>query len=296
MKVAAQADFFIKHYGVEHALKKLKATGYEYITYEISGRYDEPFTTQWTDWDIKEQFSPIGVCATNENLNLAYTTLKSCIYHDLLPETSEARKQMCIQAVKATACMGCPVFAIRPAAMFYKRPDIYEVTKKISWDIFESVKQTADRVGVQLAFVNNNCCYAYGSRIDDLIELSEHFDGKIVIDPMNAYEAHENEMELAKQAGDRLLAFCVTDLEGDEGNPFHFTGKQRTIMPMMGALNYPLIIDRMKAVNQEAIVSVIYNDVLERYVDFVDSEPLMDAFDKLFYKTGCLIADTLDER
>lgn len=292
MNVAAQADFFIKHYGIERALKKLKETGYEYITYQISSQYDEPFTKEWTDQDIRKYFSPIGVCAKAEQMKMVYTTMNAAIYDDVLPETAESRKKMCIQAVKATACMGCPVLAVQPAAMFYKKPEIYEITKEISLNIFKEMKQVADEVGVQLAFINNNNCYAYGSRIEDLLELTELFDGKIIIDPMYAYEAHENEMELAKRAGDKLLAFCVTDIDGDDGNPFHFTGKQRTIMPMMGALNYPLIIDRMKYVNQNAFVSYEYNSVLERYIEFVDSEALMDAFDKLFYKTACLIAGT----
>jgi sugar phosphate isomerase/epimerase len=174
--------------------------------------------------------------------------------------------------------------------MLSKKTEIYEITKEVSLSIFKEMKQVADEVGVQLAFMNNHDCYAYGSRIEDLLELTEMFDGKIVIDPIYACQARENEMELAKRAGDKLLAFSVTDMDVGDGNPFLFTGKQRAIMPMMGALNYPLIIDRMKYVNQNAFVSYEYNSVLKRYVEFVDSEALMDAFDKLFYKTACLIA------
>ena len=283
MNVAAQADFFIKHYGIERALKKLKETGYEYITYQFSSQHDELFTNERTTQEI-------GVSVKTEQMKMVYTTVHTTIYAEVLPETIESYKKMYIQAVRATACMGCPILAVQPAAMLGKRPEIYEITKEISLSIFKELKQVADGVGVQLAFINNHDCYAYGSRIEDLLELTEMFDGKIVIDPMYACQAHENEMELAKCAGDKLLAFCVTDLDVGDGNPFLFTGKQRSIMPMMGALNYPLIIERMKYVNQNAFVSFEYNPVLERYAEFVDSETLMDAFDKLFYKTACLIA------
>lgn len=283
MNVAAQANFFINLYGIERALKKLKETGYEYITYQISSQHDELFTNERTTQEI-------GVCVNAVQMKMAYTTINARIYADVLLETIETYKKMCIQAVKTTACMGCPILAVQPAEMLGKKPEIYEITKEVSLGIFKEMKQVADEVGVQLAFINNHNCYAYGSRIEDLIELTEMFDGKIVIDPMYACQARENEMELAKRAGDKLLAFCVTDIDVGDGNPFLFTGKQRAIMPMMGALNYPLIIDRMKYVNQNAFVSCEYNPVLERYAEFVDSEALMDAFDKLFYKTACLIA------
>lgn len=278
MKVAAQANFFMNLYGTERALRKLRKTGYEYITYQISNQCNECIAQE------------IGTCVKAEHMKIAYTTTDVRMYADVLPATIETYKKMIIQAVKTTACMGCSTLAVQPAEMLGKKPETYEMTKEVTLRVLKEVKQVADGVGVQLAFINNHNCYAYGSRIEDLLELAEIFGGKIVIDPMYACQARENEMELAKQAGDKLLAFCATDIDVGDGNPYLFTGKQRAVMPMMGALNYPVIIDRMKHVNQNAFVSYEYNPVLNHYSEFSESEALMDAFDKLFYKTACLIA------
>lgn len=38
MKLTAQAEFYIEHYGVEEGIKYLKTLGYNQIVYAISGR------------------------------------------------------------------------------------------------------------------------------------------------------------------------------------------------------------------------------------------------------------------
>ena len=84
MKVAAQSDFYFQTYGPEEGIKRLEELGYEYITYTITGRYDQPFATEWTDKELEENYAPIKEAVEKSKLKMLFAVIGTDIYNDVI--------------------------------------------------------------------------------------------------------------------------------------------------------------------------------------------------------------------
>lgn len=287
MKLVAQSDFFIKHCGGIESLDRVKKIGYEYISYTVSDRYDEPFTTQWGDKELEEYFAPIGNAIKERGLKLFYVEVGGDIYNDLLTHTTEARTKMCLQVVKACHYLGCDTVAIKPAKVNRATADAWEITKNMTYQILDQVKAEADKYGIKLAITNNIRCggqYLYGSEPDELLELCERYDAKAIINPSSAFVAHERVGRFISKVGDKLFAFLINDLESSNKNPF---------MPMMGSLDYATIIEALKGADQNAGAVMMCTPVFNRFKQFVDHQGVNDSLDTLLYKMGLVISGNL---
>lgn len=292
MKVAAQADFYFEQYGIEKGLKCLEELGYQYLVYSITGRYDQPFATEWTDKELEEHYALIWKAIENSNMEMFFAILPTDIYLDDLHHTAEARKKMCVQAVKAAAYAGCKILGVRPAILVQSTPDAKEKSKKISCEIFDMMQATANEVGVQLAFINGTNLqgfsygnYCYGSNISELLELAQKYNAKIIIDPVNAYLAHEKVEELIIGAGDKLIGVLLTDIEG---------AGRRPVIPTTGCVNYVDVSEKLKYAHSDAALVAMYTPVYKRYRDFVNKEGLITAIGQLLRKIVCVFAQKAD--
>ena len=282
MRIAAQSDFYFQTYGPEEGIKRIEELGYEYITYTITGRYDQPFTTQWTDKELEENYSPIKKAVENSNLKMLFAVVGTDIYNDVLHFTLEARKKMCVHSVKAAAYAGCKIIAVRPATIVRSTQDAMQKSKDISLEVFDAMKEEADKLGVKLAFINNTRAqnlwggnYCYGSNASDLMELAEKYDAGIVIDPVNANHAMERVEDLLVGVGDKLLGFFLTDIEG--------TTKAHVI-PTLGCLNYGEIARNLKYASEDTALVSMYSPILKRYSDFTGSESFVKTLGELLLK------------
>ena len=282
MKIAAQSDFFFQTYGPEEGIKRIEELGYKYITYTITGRYDQPFTTQWTDKELKEHYSPIKEAMDNSNLEMLFAVVGTDIYNDVLHFTLEARKKMCVHSVKAAAYAGCKILAVRPATIVRATQDAMQKSKAISFEVFDAMKEEADKLGVKLAFINNtksqnlwggNICY--GSNASDLMELAEKYDAGIVIDPVSANHAMERVENLLVGVGDKLIGFFLTDIEGTT---------KANVIPTLGCLNYSDIARNLKYASEDAALVAMYSPILKRYSDFAKNEGFVKTLGELMMK------------
>lgn len=287
MKLAVQSDFFIQNYGLEKGLEYIKTIGYQQMIYNFSERYDGPFATEWTDTELENFYTPIGKAANKIGLDIPFTLVDGAIYNDLLPETFEARKKLCIQALKATAYMGCNVMGIRPVSFYYSHEDVLKTTKDISNGMFQLLKTEADRLGIRLAFVNNNRVrvfssgsYSYGCRISELMELANKYEAGIIIDPVNAHLAGERAEELIIGAGDMLVGVLLRDVETDGETP---------AMTRMGILDYDEISRALKKAEPSATAVMMSNSVHERYADFRAEDSFVTALSELLFEMGNVI-------
>lgn len=287
MRIATQSDFYFQTYGPEEGVKRLEKQGYQYVVYTITGRYDQPFTTQWTDVELEEHYAPVKTAIANSTLEMLFAIVGTDIYNDVLHHTFEARKKMCVHAVKAAAFAGCKILAVRPATIVRGTQDAMEKSKAISLEVFDAMKEEADKLGVKLAFVNNTMSqtlwggnFCYGSTTTDLLELAEKYDAGIVLDPVNANLAMQRVEDLLIGVGDKLIGFLLTDIEGTT---------RTSVLPTMGIINYTEIPNCLKKAPEEAALVVMQTPVLKRYSDFINHEPLVEAVSRFLRKTADVI-------
>ena len=278
MKLASQADYLIQKFGAEESLLRLKTTGYESIVFQIDGRYDEPFTQSWTENDLEQYFQPINTAANQLQMNIPFTILGTAIYNDYSSNTTSARIKMAKQAIKATYYMGSKVMALRPV-FFYCKND-YTLSKQLTYDFMKILKEEAEQHKIQLAFLNNANCYAYGARAEELIELADYFDARIVIDPSIAFYSGARVEELLEKCGKHVIGFLVTDTKNRLEEP---------AFPTQGSLKYEIIKRELEKCNSNAFITMMYSPILKRYADFMKHNGVVDAVDKFLYKLGnCL--------
>jgi len=287
MKIAAQSDFYFQTYGPNEGIKRLEKLGYQYITYTITDRYDQPFTTKWTDTEIKERYEPIKKAVEASNLEMLFAMIGTDIYNDVLHHTFEARKKMCVNAVKAAAYAGCGIIAVRPATIVRAVQNAMEKSKEISLEVFNAMKEEAEKMGVKLAFINNTMSqtlwggnFCYGSTAADLVELSERYDAGIIIDPVSAYNSLQRVEELLVGVGDKLIGFLITDIEG---------ATKSSVLPTMGIINYSEISNCLRQVPEETALVVMQTPILKRYGDFIHNEPMVEALNQFLRKTADVI-------
>ena len=289
MKIAAQCDWFIEKYGPEGGVRYLKELGFENLVLTINGRYDQPFTTSWTDRDLEENYAPVRKAARGSSLNMLFAVLGTNIYLDDLAHTADARRKMCVQAVKAAAYAGCAFLGVRPAVLVQSSPDAPEKSKEITCSIFDEMQAAAKQTGIRLAFINGTktlgCSYGnrcYGSSSRDLLELAERYDGKILIDPISAEFANEKAEELIEAAGERLLGILVTDMECSTRLP---------VIPTAGHINYVSITQALRHVCDDAALVTMYTPVFKRYKDLLQTEGLADELSRLLLRVTKVFAE-----
>lgn len=272
MKLAAQSEFFIKNYGPEEGLKRLKNIGYDSISYSITDRYDEPFTTEWTDKDLEAKFRPIGDAIRASGLEFLYTSLVCDTYNQLLPQTTEARMKMCVQAIKATYYMGGDTFAFA-LPMASSGADSIARTKELTEQYMDAMYEVAKPLGISIAVFNNpgrtSSCYSYGSLAEELLELNEKYGAKIILDPKNAYRSHCRIGQLISQLKDKVFAFVLSEADKP--------------LPMMGSVNYPEVINELGKLECDYSMVVNYSPVFKRYSHFASAEGVTKAVETLLY-------------
>lgn len=288
MKLTAQADFYIEKFGAENGVKYLKDLGYQNIIYTITARTLEPFSKLQNECEIKNHFKLLRESLDDTGVNLVFTNYREEIYNDQIPSMLESKKQSCIQAVKATAYMGCKIMGVRPVCFRCSTPDAWEESKRLTYEIYSEVKKEADKLGVKLAFFNNTkqLCfssgtYSYGCRASELLELAEYFESGVIINPAYALRAGERVEELLLETKDKLLGFCIDDKA------------QRTMsqgIPMFGAVDYYGLIDFFKTYQSDAAMVMMYTPIMNRYVDFIYDHDVVDTLTKAFMSVACLIS------
>ena len=248
----------------------LIANPYDAFMLEDDGRIDEKIFTEYAKLGLR--FPPRFIQVSTE---------------------AEARKKMCVQAVKAAAYAGCKILGVKPAVLVQSIPDAKEKSKQISCEIFDMMKTVADEVGIQLAFINTTNLqgfsfgnYCYGSDIKDLLELAQKYDARIIIDPANAYLAHEKVEELIIGAGDKLIGVLLTDIEG---------AGRRSVIPTTGCVNYVDVSEKLKYACSDAALIAMYTPVYRRYADFIQREGLILAIGLLLRKIVCVFAQKAND-
>jgi sugar phosphate isomerase/epimerase len=196
---------------------------------------------------------------------------------------------MCVHAVKAAAYAGCKILAVRPATIVRATQNAMEKSKAISLEVFDAMKEEADKVGVKLAFVNNTMSqtlwggnFCYGSTAADLLELVERYDAGIVLDPVSAYNAMQRVEDLLIGVGNKLIGFLITDIEGTTKSP---------VLPTMGIINYAEIPSCLKKAPEKAALVVMQTPMLKRYVDFAGDEQMVEALNVFLRKTADVILE-----
>ena len=176
MKLTAQADFYIDHYGVEEGIKYLKSLGYNQIVYAISGRTKKVFADEHAYELFRETLQ-------RYDMKLLFTIHKEEVYSDLAPQTTEGRIIKCIESLRITANMGCEVMAVRPVALRKSIPNALDESKRLTFEIYSDIKEKADGLEIKLAFFNNtkimqftSGTYSYGCRGSELLELAGAFN------------------------------------------------------------------------------------------------------------------------
>lgn len=288
MKLTAQADFYIEKFGAEKGVKYLKNLGYQNIIYTITARTLEPLSALKNDSEIEESFRALRETLHDTGVNLVFTNFREEIYHDLVPSLLEKRKQMCIQAVRVTAYMGCKVMGVRPVCFRCSATNEWEESKRLTYEIYSEVKKEADKFGVKLAFLNNTkqLCfsygtYSYGCKASELLELSEAFDSGIILNPAYALKAGERIEEMLTETKDKLLGFCIDD-----------KAQRATTqgIPMFGSVDYYGLIEYFKSYESDAAAVMMYTPIMNRYADFTYDFNVVDTLAKTFRSVACLIS------
>lgn len=292
MKLTATADFYIEKYGLEAGVTFLKNLGYQNMIYTLTAQRLEPFLGLNQDCEMKETFGAIGKAFKNAGVNLLFTTMKEEVYHDLRSCRScsvDSKKELVIQAVKATAYMGGKVLVVRPICFRHSTADAWDKTKQLTYEIYLAAKKEADRLGVKIAFFNNTkqLCfssgsYSYGCRSAELAELADTFESGIVINPVYALYAGERVEELLAELGDKVIGFMVED------KAQRATSKE---MPFFGSVDYYGLIEYFKNNPSDMAIVMAYTQIMNRYVEFADDMELVTAITKAFMKMACLIAN-----
>jgi len=280
MKLTAQADFYIDHYGVEEGIKYLKSLGYNQIVYAISGRTKKVFADEHAYELFRETLQ-------RYDMKLLFTIHKEEVYSDLAPQTTEGRIIKCIESLRITANMGCEVMAVRPVALRKSIPNALDESKRLTFEIYSDIKEKADGLEIKLAFFNNtkimqftSGTYSYGCRGSELLELAGAFNADIVINPVYALKAGERIEELLTEVKDKLLAFGIYDQS--QRTPY-------ASFPMFGTVDYIELIRFFKGFKSDASIVMMYTPIMSRYEDFVSERSFIHALTEAFHKIGCLI-------
>lgn len=291
MKLAAQADFYIKHYGQKAGVQYLKDLGYESIIYTAMESQGTPFVANGTDEELKKYFCEVRKATESCGMTIPFVTLKNELYSDVNPDFLEKGKRICLKAIKATAYMGSDTLGIQPVCLRKSTPDAFEKSKAITYQIFEELQKEADKVGVRLAVINNTKqrCFSsgsdsYGCRAEELLELAQHFNTGVILNPVHSLKAGERVPDMIETLGERLIGLLLIDASMR-------TMSQGT-MPLMGAVDYFGIAEYLQKKENSAVAAMLYTPIMDRYRDFVHVEGVIDSLSKLFFDmSNCIIGN-----
>ena len=277
MKLAASVVFYEKRYGLQKGLQYLKTKGYDSIIYTLP-RHEEYVARKWSEEEFEAHFTDIGKFIKDSELSIAFTTNDTGIYNDIVPDTYDARVDMCIKSIKATALMGGSVFAMRPVKFYYRHDDGMELSISLVHNALTKIKEEADKVGVKIAIVNADNDDVYGWCVKEIRELIDEFDLYLVIDPTDAYFAGCKVKKLVEEFNDRLVGVLMRDT-GITDLPI----KNATI-PFMGRADFIKLVDALIDANPNAAVVMMPELTYSRFQEFYDSDGLLEALEDLYYR------------
>lgn len=280
MKLAVSASYYEKRYGLEAGLKYLKDKGYESIVYMLP-RYEEYARKNMSEEKFETYFKNIRATIERSGLSLAFTTNTTGIYSDMVPSTYEARIDMCMKGVKATALLGCEVFAVRPVKFYWLEDNKTEMSRKLAYDALKRIKAEADKYGVKLAIVNADNDEVFGWCVEDIKELVDEFDMYVVIDTEDGFFAGSKVKDFVSAFNDRLIGVLLKDVEATMKNP---------MIPFMGKAGFQSIAKSLAQANTNAAAVVMPEMFYARLQEFQESNGLWDALDELYYEIGCVMA------
>ena len=280
MKLAASVVFYEKRYGLTEGLQYLKEKGYESIVYTLP-RHEEYAAKNWSEEEFEAHFIELGNAIKASGLSLAFTTNNTGIYNDCVPDTYDARVDMCIKGVKATALMGGDTFAMRPVKYYYGHEDGTERSIRLVNDALKKIKEEADKVGVKVAIVNTDNDDVYGWCAKEIRELMDTYDLYLVIDPTDAFFSGCKVKDLIDEFNDRLVGVLMKDTEVTMKN---------AAMPFMGKADFIKLTDTLKSANPNASVVMMPELTYPRYQEFYDSDDLLKALEDLYYEIGIVMS------
>lgn len=297
MKITGEADFFIKQYGLEDGLRRLRKIGYKNISYCINTVDDGSTFGTWSEREIEEHYRLLRDKVRQWGLHISYVTMDKGIYSHAQPDTFETRKSWCLQAVKVAAYLGCESVVIRPASIPAHCPDAYQRSKDILCEVISVMKAEGDKVGVQPAIENTGELHIYGNRGVELLELAKEYEVGILLNPSMAhllreripcfttvgywdnparvYPPEAKEIGLVELLKNHLLGVLLNDTERTMGNP---------VLPMTGVLDYREIVKQMGNCSENICLTVGYQPIYKRYRDFLSEESLVNTIAEYFYQ------------
>lgn len=307
MKIAGEADFFVKQYGIEEGFKRLKQLGYQNISCCLSTIYDDPTFRELSQQEMEEQYKTLHDMLREYGLHISYVTVDRDIYSYSEPDTFESRKAWCVQAVKVAAYLGCAYVVIRPASVPAHCQEAYQRSKDILCEVLTAMKAEGDQVGVKPTVENTGALHIYGNRGEELLELAEEYEIGVLLNPSMAhlireripcfttvgywdnpsrvYPSEAKEIALVEQLKNHLIGVLLNDTERTMGN---------AVLPMTGVIDYREILKQLGSSSEHICLTVVYQPIYKRYRDFLNVEPLVNTIAEYFYQMA-ISMDKMEE-
>jgi len=307
MKITGEADFFVKQYGIEKGLEKLAKLGYKTVSYSLREMHTDSTFGEWTKDKMEAHYELLRDALSRFQLQLSYLVMDRGIYSESSPDSVEARRKWCVQAVRVAAYLGCKWVVIRPAEVATSRTDAYERSKEILCQALEVMKEEGEKLGVKPAVENLAKFHIYGDRGVELLELAEKYEVGILLNPVNAYTVREqmpcftttgywdgptriyrdemqddNMVSLLKK---HLIGVVFNDIERTIGNP---------VLPLMGVIDYRSIRKVIGKSSEDICLTVAYQPIFKRYEDFCEEGNLMNIIAEYFYQMAVAIGEKED--
>ena len=279
MKIAIQCDLHVELLGAQRAFSYLKNNGFDTVSYTFRVRYDQPFTTEWGEDELKQAYLPIGQAARDNGVRLLYTVIGTpCeLYNSALPDTFEARKKMLYQAIRATEILGAEYICLVPPVMVTDPVHAYERSKDIFYQLADFCQEQLKGRNLKLAFLNNRFYrggYTYGCSAEDMIQILDRYQAKLVYDPCREVTAGQREGDMLQKAGDRVLAMVMSNSSTANAVPtFPFLGS-------MDQIDYKNLKKQMRTFSDKVYCVCPTSDIYNQY-SYLMNEELLTSLDNL---------------
>lgn len=284
MKLAVQSEGYIKRYGIEKALDKIKNVGYSCISYCIEDNYNSKMVTDWSEEELREYYSGLGEKIKYSGLELASVSVKTQMYSDWSKASFPMRKELYLKCVRACAYLGCDQLVV-PLVTYHSRvADSYSQSLAIAEEMLGVILPEAEKAGVMISVVNPCVTldvYPFGCESVELADFAKKHGVGVVLDPVNGQMSGTDASELIRACGESFMGVFVRDYE---------EAFQTPAIPMMGAVDYCGFIESLKDAPDKGVVVMMLTEVYHRFSDLGNQDAMYSAFDSFFYKMGKVIS------
>ena len=284
MKLAVQSEGYIKRYGIDEAIVRLKKIGYTCLSYCIEDNYNSPMVNKWSENELCSFYSHLGKKIKEAGMELSSVSVKTQMFSDWSAASFEMRKELYLRCVRACGYAACKRL-ILPLVTYHSRvANAHGKSRAIAEEMLDHIMPEAKRLGVEIALCNPCVTlgvYPFGCDADELAEFANEKGVGVVIDPVNAHMSGTDLRELIGLCGEKLAGIFVKDYE---------SAFLDTAMPMMGEVDYFTIIEALKLAPQDSEVIMMLTEVYHRFSDLENQDGMYAAMDSFFYKMGKLIS------